>query len=100
VVGTVQVRILASREIIPIAENRRPFSLEKKDTCDTYQLFSGFEFSTNASLFQYSITLIDGSDGFSYSNAPLSEICDFTEYTIKADRAQRTVLNNVGSLHV
>jgi hypothetical protein len=90
----------ASREIMPYAENRSPFIFEHKDTCDAYQFVYGAEFFTNTSIFQYSITSIDGSEGFLYSKAPLSEICDLTQYNIKVDRAQRTVLNNVGLLHL
>lgn len=60
----------------------------------------GAEFFTSTSIFKYSITFIDGSDGFLYSKAPLSETCDLTNYNIKVDRAQRTVLNNVGPLHL
>ena len=89
--------ILAS---MPIVENRSPFLSRNKNTCDAYQFVSGSEFFTNTSIFKYSITLIYGSEGFSYSNAPLSEICDFTRYSVKVDRAQRTVLNNVGLLHL
>src|ERR1700734_177475 len=82
--------------IMLIAENRSPFLFHGNPTCEAHQFLYGDAFFTNISIFEYSIIFIDRPGRFLYSAVPLDAMCYFFDYTVKVDRAQRTVLSNVG----
>ena len=82
-------------------ENRNWFLLKNQPICEAHQFLSGEVFSTNVSIFQYRIILIDGpSDGFLYSGEPLGSMCYFFDSTVLVDKARRTVQSNVGLMHL
>lgn len=79
--------------------NKRPFLLKPKPACDPHQFNYGDIFFTNVSIFDYSVVFIEGSDGFSYSKAPLGAICNFIYYGVKVDATQRSVQSLVGLVY-
>ena len=82
-----------------IEENRSSFLNPPKPTCDARQFNYGDIFFTNVSIFDYTIAIIDGSNGFLYSGAPLSEICSVGYYGVIVDKTQSTVQGGVGLVH-